>query len=371
MKLYRIGMGFAALQFVQAAIDLKVADALDDEPLGAGELGEDRRGGPGRARAAAARTVLPSKFFGAPSKDGRFRHTEAVADDRQDSPWGAPDVIRFGGCTSRSRCCTTPPTPYRTGEGGLLRSWAPRRQSYSSTTTPRPARYLQPGDDRQHHPAQQRPRPGGRAGPEPRRDGHGRGRRPGTSAAAAPGGVPRHPRCAPWSWSQVLPRRRRTAARGRCPGRTRASELIAGDCRESVPGGCGHLSGYKHKSVHGRRHRRQDPAEHRAGRGLRARVVVVDMLLGGDNARPEEICTAVDLADGAHGRRKRRSVIQFAALFEPGGPSYQGVRSIEGRPVGPGDRARAVRRAASGHTGHRGGDAVGIPPLTRAGRGAA
>ncbi|MDX3575392.1 MULTISPECIES: methyltransferase [unclassified Streptomyces] len=324
VKLYRIGMGFAALQFVQAAVDLKVADALDDEPLGAEELAKAVDADPD-ALGRLLRALSCHGFFEA-LEDGRFRHTELSRMIRQDSTWGAPDVIRFGWLHVPVSVLHHTADAVRTGEAAFPKVFGTQAQSYFVNDDPEAGAIFNRAmtantillNNAPALVAALAPRPG-----ETVMDvGGGQGQLLLQLMEAYPDihGVL-------LELEQVLPGvDERLRAGGALAAR---AELLAGDCRESVPGGADTYL-YKHMM-----YMWDDDTvvailrntARAAASG--ARVVVVDMLLGGDSPF-EEICTAVDLLMVLMGGGKRRSVDQFAALFEQAGLDYQGARSIEG-----------------------------------------
>lgn len=324
VKLYQISQGFAAMQFVQAAIDLKLADALDDQPRPAAQIAETVGAKPD-ALTRLLRALASIGFF-AETEEGVFRHTELSRMIHSDAPWRAADVIRFGWMHVPMTVLQHIPEAVRTGEPAFPKVFGTNAQSYFINDDPDAGAIfnramtantillnnsaalvelldLKPGETLMDV--------GG---------GHGQ---------LLVQLLERYPqaRGVLFELAQVLP----GVDERLQPGGTLADrvELVSGDCRESVPSGADiHL--YKHMM-----YMWDDETVLKTLRNVAAsaasgsRVVIVDMLLGG-NTPFEEVGTTVDFMMILMGGGKRRSVRDFVALFEKAGLVDRGVVGIEG-----------------------------------------
>ncbi|MCU1470911.1 MAG: tcmN 1 [Glaciihabitans sp.] len=324
VKLYQIGQGFAALQFVQAAIDLKLPDALGDEPRGIDELAAAVGADPD-ALGRLLRALSCIGFF-AEAGNGKFQHTELSSIIRSDAPWGAADVIRFGWMHVPMTVLEHTAEAVRTGEAAFPKVFGTNAQSYFVNDDPdagaifnraMTANTLLLNNSPALVEALKLP--------------------PGETVMDVGGGhgqllvqlLERYPAATGvlLELAQIVPGvDERLRAGGSLADRV---ELVAGDCRESVPGGANTYL-YKHMM-----YMWDDDTVAQILRNTAeaadsgSRVVVVDMLLGADSPF-EAVCTAVDLLMVLMGGGKRRSVQDFTALFEKAGLRYQGVTSIEG-----------------------------------------
>lgn len=129
VKLYQIGQGYAVLQFVQAAVDLRLPDAVgDDEPFEperiAAVIGADPDALTRLLRALSFHDVFEQV------DDGRFRHTELSRMLRSDAPWHAPDVIRFGWMHVPLTVLQHTAEAVRTGEAAFPKVFGMNAQHY-------------------------------------------------------------------------------------------------------------------------------------------------------------------------------------------------------------------------------------------------
>jgi len=324
VQLYRLSQGFATLQFVQAAIDLGLPDALGDTPRTADQLAAAIGADPD-ALARLLRALACSGFF-APAEDGAFTHTELSRMIRSDAPWGAPDVIRFGWMHVPMTVLHHTAEAVRTGEPAFPKIFGTHAQSYFVNDDPEAGAIFDRAmtantvllnnapalvDALAVAPGETVVDVGG---------GHGR---------LLTGLLDRQPlaRGVLLELAQVVPGADpRLQPGGDLADRT---ELTAGDCREAVPAGAD-LYIYKHMMYMWDDETvvRVLRAAAEAGRPG-ARVIVVDMLLGGGGPF-EQVGAAVDLLMVLMGGGKRRSVTAFADLFAKAGLRYQGATPITG-----------------------------------------
>ncbi|MEY9876234.1 C-methyltransferase [Streptacidiphilus sp. MAP12-33] len=324
VTLYRIGMGFAALQFVQAAVDLGLADALGEEPRPAAELATTV-GADADATGRLLRALARLGFF-AETEDGAFRHTELSRMIRADAPWGAPDVIRFGWMHVPMTVLQHTAEAVRTGEAAFPKIFGTAAQSYFVNDDPDAGAIFNRAMTANTILLNNAPALVAALDPKPGETvmdvGGGQGQ-------LLRGLLEAHPdiRAVLLELEQVLPSvDERLRPEGELGSRV---ELLAGDCREAVPAGADTYL-YKHMMYMWDDETVVRVLRNAAEAGAPgARVVVVDMLLGGTSPF-EEIATAVDLLMVLMGGGKRRSVDDFAALFEKAGLAYEGIRSIEG-----------------------------------------
>ncbi len=324
VKLYRIGQGYAALHFVQAAIDLKLADSLDDEPQTAGQLAAVI-GADADALGRLLRALACIGFF-ADAGDGRFAHTELSRMIRSDAPWGAPDVIRFGWMHVPVTVLQHTAEAVRTGEAAFPKVFGTSAQSYFVNDDPEAGAIFNRAMTANTILLNNAPalvaaldlRPG-----ETVMDiGGGHGQLIAQLLERYPASIGilfDLPQVTPGADARLQPG-------GELSDR---AELVSGDCRAAVPGGADtyvlkHMM-YMWDDDTVVRVLRNIVATARRG----ARVVVVDMLLGGNGAF-EEIGTAVDLLMVLMGGGKRRTVAGFTALFERAGLAYKHTVALEG-----------------------------------------
>jgi C-methyltransferase len=324
VKLYQIGQGFAVLSFLQAAVDLGLADALGDEPQDAQEL----------ASAVAADPDALNRLLRALSCHGVFerigdqsyRHTELSLMLRSDAPWGAPAVIRFGWMHVPLTVLQHTAEAVRTGKAVFPKLFGTDAQKYfvvddpeaggifnramvANTVLLNNAPALVEGLNLT-----------------------------GTETVMDVGGglgkllielLNRHP-----NLSGVLLELEQVVGDADPSLREGGSladrcRVVAGDCRESLPGGA---------DVYLFKHMMYMFDDETVVRSLRnaaeagapgARVIVADMLL--DTGGPfEEIGASVDLLMVLMGGGKRRSVGEFAELFARAGLEFAGASPIEG-----------------------------------------
>jgi C-methyltransferase len=324
VRLYRIGQGYAVLHFVQAAIDLKLADALDDAPQTAGELAAAVGADPD-ALGRLLRALACVGFF-AETADGRFTHTELSSMIRSDAPWGAPDVIRFGWMHVPVTVLQHTAEAVRTGEAAFPKVFGTNAQDYFVKDDPEAGAIFNRAMTANtillnNAPALVRAldlAPG-----ETVMDiggGHGQLLAQLLEQYPAASGILFDlPQVVPGADSRLQPG-------GPLAGRAR---LVDGDCRAAVPGEADtyvlkHMM-YMWDDDTVVRVLANIAASARSG----ARVVVIDMLLGSNGAF-EQVGTAVDLLMVLMGGGKRRSVAGFTTLFERAGLAYQHATALEG-----------------------------------------
>ncbi|HEU5356363.1 MAG TPA: methyltransferase [Actinocrinis sp.] len=324
VKLYRISQGFAAMQFVQAAIDLKLADTVDAQPRPVEQIAECVGAKPD-ALVRLLRALAAIGFF-AESEDGRFEHTELSRMIRSDAPWRAADVIRFGWMHVPMTVLQHIPEAVRTGEPAFPKVFGTNAQSYFINDDPEAGaifnRAMTANTILLNNAA---------ALVELL------GLKPGETLMDVGGGhgqllvqlLERYPeaRGILFELAQVLPGvDEKLREDGALADRV---ELVAGDCREAVPGGADvylfKLMMYMWDDDTVLKILRNVAASAASG----SRVVIVDMLLGG-NTPFDEVGTTVDFMMVLMGGGKRRSVRDFVTLFEKAGLVDQGAKSIEG-----------------------------------------
>jgi C-methyltransferase len=324
VQLYRIGQGFATLQFVQAAIDLKVADVLGDEPLALSQLAE-AVGANADALGRLLRALACHGFF-EESAEGRFSHTELSRMIRSDAPWGAPDVIRFGWMHVPMAVLQHTAEAVRSGQAAFPEIFGTNAQSYFVNDDPAAGAIFNRAMTANTILLNNAPALVEALDVKLAETVMDVGGGQGQLLVQL---LERYPTALGvlLELDQVLHEvEPKLAPGGQLARRT---ELLVGDCRDFIPRGAD-IYLFKHMmymwdddtvvKVLRNTARSGDPG---------VRVVVVDMLLGGDSPF-EAVCTAVDLLMVLMGGGKRRSVQEFAALFEKAGLNYQGVQHIEG-----------------------------------------
>ncbi|GAB2862448.1 methyltransferase [Actinocorallia aurea] len=324
VALYRLGQGYATLQFVQAAIDLRVADALGDEPRSGASLAEAVGADPD-ALARLLRALACAGFF-AETPDGLFTHTELSRMIAADSPWGAPDVVRFGWMHVPMTVLRHTADAVRTGEAVFPKVFGTDAQSYFIKDDPEAGGIFDRAMTANTMLLNNAPALVEALAVEPGQTvadvggGHGR---------LLAGLLDREPTARgvlvelPEVVGGVDARLR--------PGGDLAdrAELVGGDCREAVPAGAD-VYVYKHMMYMWDDETVVRVLRRAAEAGAPgARVVVVDMLLGGGGPF-EQVGATVDLLMVLMGGGKRRSVAAFADLFARAGLVYRGATPVEG-----------------------------------------